>query len=145
MPAYSFVDVNATIAGPGGVISMGNGSGAAEEGISIDMEEDKDRMTTGADGTVMHSLHAGKAGSMTFRLLKTSPVNAQLQVMYDLQTTSSALWGANVILVSNIATGDTISGRAAAFRRQSPITYAKDGNINEWAFNVGAVDRILGA
>ena len=145
MVAYSFEDVNATIVGPGGAITLGNGSGAAEEGITIDMEEDKDRMTIGADGSVMHSLHAGKAGTMTFRILKTSPTNALLQAMYDLQTTSSALWGINVIMVSNIANGDNVAGRSVAFRRQSPLVYAKDGNINEWPFNAGMIDRILGA
>jgi len=144
MTAYSFVDVQATLSGPGGVISLGAGAGNADEGITIDMEEDKDRMQGGADGTVMHSLHAGKMGTMTVRLLKTSPTNARLQQMYDLQTTSSALWGINVIVVSNTALGDVTSGRAAAFRRQAPNTYAKDGNIMEWGFNVGYIDRILG-
>ncbi len=32
-------------------------------------------MTVGADGEVMHSLHAGKSGTITVTLLKTSPVN----------------------------------------------------------------------
>jgi len=145
MAAYSFVDTVATIAGPGGVISLGAGSGAAEEGITIDQAEDKDRMTVGADGTVMHSLHADKSGTFTVRLLKTSPVNAQLQAMYDIQTTSSALWGINVIALSQLSMGDNVTGRAAAFRKQSPLTYAKDATMNEWAFNVGLIDRILGA
>lgn len=142
--AYSFVDVSATLIGPGGVISFGNGSGAAEEGITIEQAEDKDTMTIGADGTPMHSLHAGKQGTITVRLLKTSPVNAQMQAMYDLQQLSSAAWGQNIILVSHVASGDVTSGRSAAFRRSPTLTYAKDGGINEWSFNVGLIDRVFG-
>jgi hypothetical protein len=36
------------------------------------MTEAKNTMTVGADGEVMHSLHAGKSGTITVTLLKTS-------------------------------------------------------------------------
>lgn len=143
--AYSFMDVAGTITGPGGVISFGFGDGTAEEGITIERAEDTDTMAVGADGTVMHSLHAGKHGTITVRVLKTSPVNSQLQAMYDFQRLTSATWGQNVISVSHIASGDQHTGRSVAFRRDAPSTYAKDGNINEWGFNVGMIDRILGS
>lgn len=145
MAAYSFADVNATITGPGGIISLGSGSGIAEEGITVEMEEDKDRLVVGADGTPMHSLHAGKQGTVAVRIQKTSPTNALLQAMYDFQSLSSANWGSNVLLISNPATGDVTSCRSVAFRRQAPLTYAKDANINEWGFNAGLIDRVLGA
>jgi hypothetical protein len=145
MTAYSFSDVNATIVGPGGIVSLGNGAAPAEEGITIDMEEDKDRMVVGADGTPMHTLHAGKQGMATIRLLKQSPANALLQAMYDIQTLSSATWGINTLVVSNTAAGDIITCRSVAFRRQAPITYAKDANVNEWQFHCGAIDRVLGS
>lgn len=144
MTTYSFVDVQATLVGPGGVIPLGYGAAVAEEGISIEQEEDKDRMVVGADGTPMHTLHAGKQGTATIRLLKQSPTNALLQAMYDFQTLSSANWGINILVISNVASGDIVSCRAVAFRRQSPLTYAKDANVNEWAFNVGMIDRVLG-
>ncbi len=35
----------------------------------------KNTMTIGADGEVMHSLHADKSGTVTVNLLKTSPTN----------------------------------------------------------------------
>lgn len=49
-------------------------------------------MTVGADGEVMHSLHAGKSGTITVTLLKTSPVNKKLSLMYNAQSQSSATW-----------------------------------------------------
>jgi hypothetical protein len=143
--AYSFADVSMTLVGPGGIVSLGYGSATAEEGITIEQAEDKDTMTVGADGEVMHSLHAGKHGAMTVRLLKTSPANALLQAMYDFQTLSSASWGLNVLVVTHVASGDTTSGRSAAFRRSPNLTYAKDGGINEWGFNVGKIDKVLGS
>jgi hypothetical protein len=143
--AYSFVDVNATLVGPGGVVSLGNGSGAAEEGITIEQAEDKDTMTIGADGTPMHSLHAGKQGTVTIRLLKTSPSNQLLQLMYDFQQLSSAVWGQNVLVITQVASGDVTSCRSVAFRRSPTLTYAKDGGTQEWGFNAGLIDRALGS
>jgi hypothetical protein len=144
MRAYSFLDVQASITGPGGSFNLGNGAGNAEEGITTEMTEDKNTMTTGADGTPMHSLHAGKGGTVTVRLLKTSPVNAQLQAMYDLQSTTSAMWGQNIISINNSASGDNVGCRAVAFKKVPNNTYAKDGGTNEWVFDAGFIDSILG-
>lgn len=144
MSTYSFQDVTATITGVGGSFSLASGSGAAEEGISIEYAEDKDAMTIGADGTAMHSLHAGKGGTVTVRILKTSPVNSQLSIMYNAQTVSSTLHGNNVISVRNSANGDTILCRSVAFKKFPNMSYAKDGGTVEWAFNVGMIDTILG-
>ena len=143
--AYSFADVVCTLTGPGGIASLGYGSATAEEGITIEQAEDKDGMLIGADGEVMHSLHAGNHGTMTIRLLKTSPYNAVLQGMYDFQKLSSANWGQNILVVAHVASGDTTSGRSAAFRRPPNLTYGKEGGVNEWSFNVGKIDRILGS
>ena len=60
---YSFMDVSATIAGVGGVVDLGYGASVAEEGISIVQTEDRNLMTVGADGEVMHTLRAGKSGT----------------------------------------------------------------------------------
>jgi hypothetical protein len=144
MATYSFLDVVASITGPGGTFSLGNGAGPSEEGITIDMVEAKNTMTIGADGSVMHSLHAGKGGTVTVRYLKTTPANAQLQAMYDLQTTSSALHGINVIVVANPVSGDVTTCRNCAFQKKTALTYAKDGGTNEWVFDAGQVDTVLG-
>jgi hypothetical protein len=142
--AYSFLDVFATLSGPGGIVSLGSGSGAAEEGITIEPIEDKETMTIGADGTPMHSLHAGRHGNLTIRLLKTSNSNALLQVMFDFQQVSSAFWGQNVLVVTHITSADVITATSCAFRRPPTITYAKDGGIMEWGFSAGFIDRFLG-
>jgi hypothetical protein len=144
MATYSFIDVAASIVGPGGSFSLGYGSGNSEEGISIAMVEDKNTMTIGADGSVMHSLHAGNGGTVTIRFLKTSPTNQQLSVMLDLQRVSSALWGNNTIVISDPARGDQISCRQCAFVRWPNVNYAKDGGTQEWTFHAGTIDGILG-
>lgn len=144
MSTYSFLNVNATITGPGGSFSLGSGSGDAKEGISTDMVDDKDRMDVGADGSIMHSLRASNAGRITVRLLKTSPVNAQLSALYNFQRLSSATWGNNVLVVSDVVRGDVVTGTQMAFTRQAPITWAEDANFNEWNFAGNVVD-VLGA
>lgn len=144
MATYSFIDVAASIVGPGGSFSLGYGSGNSEEGISIAMQEDKNTMTIGADGSVMHSLHAGNGGTVTLRFLKTSPTNQMLSVMLDLQRVSSALWGSNTIVISDPARGDQISCTNCAFIRWPNVNYAKDGGVQEWAFHSGQINGVLG-
>ncbi|GAB7212501.1 hypothetical protein OS31_40110 [Dickeya oryzae] len=80
MPTYSFMDVTATLVGPTGSIDLGYGSANSDEGITVTMAEAKNTMTIGADGEVMHSLHAGKAGTVTINLQKTSPVNKKAEL-----------------------------------------------------------------
>lgn len=142
---YSFTDVQASITGPGGVISIGNDAGSAEEGITTEMVEDKDMMQVGADGFVQHNLHAGNAARWTFRLLKTSPVNGLLQALYNFQKQSAATWGQNVITLSDIARGDVKTLSGAAFARQPRNAYAKDGPALEWEFLGGVDDSLLGS
>lgn len=141
---FSFLDCLSAITGPGGAINLGAGAAVAEEGITIEREEDKSTLVVGADGTPMHSLHAGNAGTVNVRLLKTSPVNAMLEAMYNFQRLSSALWGINVVTTSNFVTGDIITCTFVAFRRHPNITYAKEGGMNEWTFAAGSIDAILG-
>lgn len=145
MSTYSFIDVQATLVGPTGIVQLGYGAGTAEEGISIDMAGDKNTMIIGADGEGMHSLHADKSGTITVRLLKTSPTNAKLMAMYDAQAMSSALWGNNLITVVNPVSGDGTVARSCAFKKKPSMAYKKDGDILEWVFDSIKIDTVLGA
>jgi len=144
MSTYSFIDVTASIKGPGGAFNLGYGEACAEEGITISMVADKNTMTVGADGEGMHSLHAGKAGTVTLRYLKTAPINAKLMALYDAQQMSSSLWGKNLITIRNTASGDTTTARSCAFKKKPDLKYAQDGDIVEWVFDAIKIDSILG-
>lgn len=144
MATYSFMDVVATITGAAGFIDLGYGSSNSEEGITIAMAGDKNTMTIGADGEGMHSLHADKSGTITVRLLKTSPKNAQLMAAYDLQTASPTLHGQNVIAVSMPRVGELHTARSVAFKKKPDMTLAKDGGIVEWVFDALKIDSIHG-
>jgi len=144
MKAYSFLDTSASIVGPGGVVNIGAGAANAEEGITIENVEDKNVMTIGADGQGQHSLVASDACTVTLRLLKTSPVNQQLMIMYDLQSASSALWGQNVIKCDNTALGDVNVIQACAFKKAPALNYAKEGGMIEWVFDGISRASILG-
>jgi len=141
---YSFMDVTASIVSPTGNFNLGYGAGNSEEGITVTMQENKNTMTLGADGSWMHSLHAGNGGTVTCRFLKTSPTNTALMAMYDSQRISSALWGQNTIMISDPARGDTIVCNGAAFQRQPNVAYAKDGGVMEWVFDCGVITTVLG-
>jgi hypothetical protein len=144
MSTYSFLDCVAAINGPGGSFSLGNGAGNSEEGITVAMGEDKNTMTIGADGSGMHSLHAGKSGTVTIRLLKTSPTNKKLMEMYNYQTSSSANHGQNNISVRNPVRGDSATCREAAFKKMPDFVNAKDGGTVEWSFDTVYIDEKLG-
>ena len=144
MATYSFQDTNFTITGFGGSISLGSGSGSAEEGITIESVEDKNIMTTGADGFTQHSLVESRAATATVRLLKTSPVNATLQQMYNLQTASALTHGKNVVTGRDTARGDLIVLTNVAFAKEPTITYAKEAGMIEWLFHCGVKIQVLG-
>ena len=144
MSTFSFFDVSASLTGPTGSIDLGYGSANSEEGITVVMAEAKNTMTVGADGEVMHSLHAGKSGTITVTLLKTSPVNKKLSLMYNAQSQSSATWGNNVIVVRNKVSGDISTARSCAFQKQPDHANAKVGNTVSWVFDCGKIDQLLG-
>jgi hypothetical protein len=148
---YSFVDNMCAISGPNGAFSLGAGAGNAEGGISVVMTEDKSTMTIGADGAVMHSLHAGKSATVTVRLLKTSPTNALLSTMYGLDTNTqgnpqgTANHGQNQISIRDLQRNDVIICQQCAFAKFADETYAKEGGEMTWTFHAGVVDFILGS
>ena len=144
MATYSFLDIQASLVGVGGSINLGAGAAIAEEGITIESTGDKNAMTIGADGAGMHSLLADNSGTVTVRLLKTSPVNAQLQTMYNVQTLSAATHGKNVITIRDSARGDAIVCTGVAFKKAPNISYAKEGGTVEWGFDAITITRILG-
>ena len=144
MATYSFKDVTASLVGVGGSINLGNGAAIAEEGITIEPTGDKNVMTIGADGAGMHSLLADESSTITVRLLKTSPTNAQLQLMYNVQTQSSIAHGKNVLTVRDIARGDAIFLQGVAFAKAPNIEYAKEGGTVEWTFHAIKTVRTLG-
>lgn len=145
MTTYSFLDVHAALAGPGGIINLASGAGAAEEGITCEFTEDTGKLVVGADGSPMQTLNASKAGKITVRLLKTSPVNQLLQNLYNFQRLSSVNWGKNVLTLRDIARGDVYGAQFVAFVKPPANTYGKDAGMLEWEFLAGLMDVALGA
>ncbi|MBO0737216.1 MAG: DUF3277 family protein [Alphaproteobacteria bacterium] len=143
---YSFMDVTAVLYGPGvnGLTIGGPHSASAEEGVTVTLSEETNTQTIGADGSVMNSLHASRAGTATFRLLKTSPVNQGLMRVYNYQRTQSNIWGLNTIVIRDVAREDLYTCQGCAFVRFPTNAYAKLGNTLEWEFHVSVVDASLG-
>ena len=144
MSTYSFQQVVASIVGPGGNINVGAGAGISADGITIETVGQKNNMITGADNSGTHSLISVDASTTTIRILKTSPTNAQLMNMYQLQKLSSATWGANLITLRDSARGDLAILAKAAFQNPPNLTYATEAGFNEWIFDVLDTTIILG-
>ncbi|MGK3134876.1 phage protein [Pantoea trifolii] len=144
MATYSFMDVTASLTGPSGALDLGYGSAVAEEGIVVAMDEATNTKTIGADGEGMHSLHAGKGGIVTVNLLKTSPLNKKLSIMYTAQKLSSSLWGNNVIVVRNSVSGDLVTARGCAFQKLPDFSNPKVAGTVSWIFDCIKIDELLG-
>lgn len=138
------MDTHCTLTSADAVIDVGYGAGVAEEGITFGMAGDKNTMTIGADGEGMHSLHADNSGQVTIRLLKTSPTNAKLMNLYNLQKVDTRKWGKNTITMNNSASGDNATATKSAFKKVPDLANAKDGSIVEWIFDSIKVDMKLG-
>ena len=154
MSAYSFLNVQASILGPGinativgtpnpGGAQIGSGAGSAKEGISHAFSEGKQTVTTGSDGSIMTSLHATQTGKITIRLLKTSPLNAVLNQAYNFQRSSAANWAQNVIRIVDKVRGDVLSGVQMGFEKHPDNMWGEDGNTLEWVFE-GLTRELLG-
>lgn len=144
MAAYSFLNIVAAIAGPGAAFNLGAGAAVAEEGITIAPNEDKNAMVIGADGKGQHTLIASNGGLITMRFLKTSPTNGFLQLAYDLQSASSALWGQNLITVADTARLELTTCQSCAFKKKPELVYDKAGPMIEWTFDSLAINSVLG-
>ena len=142
---YSFLDVSATLIGPGGAISLGAGAAVAEEGISIVSNSDIGGMHIGADGSGIHSLYADKSGTITVRFLKNSPTNQLLSQMYAFQTSTGAAYGQNTLAINDKSRGDVIVATQCSFKKAPDITYAKEADMIAWEFNAIRIERTLGA
>jgi hypothetical protein len=136
--AYSFLDIMASVSGPGGNFDLKGGN--AEEGITIARANAKNVMTPGADGSVMHSLRGEDSGTATVTVLKTSPLNSMLANLYNAQKDSSTTWGKNIISIRDMANGDDITLSGCAFQTVPDLNYATEGGTNAWVFDVGRID-----
>ena len=144
--AYSFLDVQAAISGPGGNFPLsGDRVGIAQEGITITPTGDKNVMTIGADGAAMHSLIADCSGTITVTLLRTSPVNRLLQNLYNTQSKSSASWGRNTVTIRDIARGDTVTCQEVAFSKAPDKVFAQEGGTYQWTFHAGKIESQIGS
>lgn len=144
MSSYSFLNIVASISGPGGSINLGSGAGTAEEGITVEPVNDKSTMMSGADGSGVHSLRADNSRTVKITLLKTSPVNAQLMNMFNFQTQSSATHGRNMIAIRDVARGDSITLEKVAFKRCPNIEFKVEAGTNEWLFDAIDSSTVLG-
>jgi hypothetical protein len=139
---YSFLDVVASITGPGGSFALSEG-GVANEGITI---ETNDRVSTvwGADGEWMHSLHAAKGGRVTIRVLRTGKANNDLSRLFAYDMSSSSATGRNILSIRDVQRGDNWTIQGAALMKLPTNTYGTEGGTVEWTFMCGAIDGVFG-
>lgn len=145
MSTYSFLDTACSLASDDANIDLGYGAGVAEEGITFSMAGDKNTMVIGADGEGMHNLHCDNSGQVTIRLLKTSPANAKLSNLYNLQKSSTKKWGKNTITMNHAGSGDNGTAFKCAFKKCPDLANAKTGSLVEWTFDAIKIDIKLGA
>lgn len=141
---YSFLEVLAGLVGPGGAVPLASGSGADQEGITIDSSAEISTMQVGADGFGQHSLGADRSGHIVVRLLRMSPVNAVLMGMYNFQTASAGNHGQNIITITDKIKGDVVTCEQVAFTKAPTMNFGKEAGTVEWQFAAVRITRALG-
>lgn len=145
MGTYTFLEVYGTLVGPGVATNIASDAAPAKEGISTAYSEAKNTATTGADGSLMQSMHATQTGKFTIRLLKTSPVNAVLNAAYNFQRQPpGSNWGQNTLRIVDKVRGDVETLSQAAFSKHADNAYGEDGNVLTWEFE-GIRSVVLGS
>ncbi len=139
---YSFLDVTASVQGPGGGYMISEG-GVANGGITI---ETNDRVTTvwGCDGEFMHSLHAARGGRVTVRCMRTGRANADLSKTFNFDSQSSANTGRNTITIQDHQRGDNWTIEGAAIVKIPTNAYGTEGGEVEWVFQAGIITGWFG-
>lgn len=145
MSTYSFLDTAVTLTCADATLDLGYGAAVAAEGVEFAMGEDKNVMTMGADGEGMHTLICSNAGQVILRLLKTSPLNAKLSDLYNLQKSNTKKWGRNVISFTHAGSGDSGTAAKCAFKKRPALKYAKDADVVEWSFDSIKLEAKQGA
>lgn len=145
MKTYSFLDVNCAIAGPGLVANLSAGVGMADEGISFAFNGNINTTTIGADGEGMNTLRSDRSGTVTVRLLKSSPTNQILSAALAFQRTSSAAHGQNTITLFDRNKGDVVTAEGVAFNKVPDLNFGKEAQIIEWQFSAVKISPTLGS
>lgn len=128
----------------GNMLDFSAGNGVAEEGMTIEWDEDKVSITRGADGDWMYNLHAASGGIFTIRALRTSPLNYYLSNIYTKTTAGGATVGTGIITGGDVQRGESFNCVGCQIRRHSAFTSAKEGPGLEWVFLVGKLSAKLG-
>lgn len=145
MKTYSFLDIQCAIAGPGLAISLSAGAGVSDEGISFAFTGNINTTTIGADGEGMNTLRADRSGTVTVRLLKSSPTNQLLSAALAFQRTSSAAHGQNTITLVDRNKGDVVTAEGVAFNKVPDLEFGKEAQIIEWTFDALKISPNLGS
>ncbi len=133
---YSFGDSEVTIDGPGGSFRLG---ADPTESITI-RDSDTYESKSGADGFI-ERIHKAGATYITVKLLKTSPVNALLSQLHQVNRQSTANWGRNTIKIVRLGK-DVTTCEALAFANYDGPSSDHGGQI-WWEF-IGSRDACHG-
>lgn len=136
--AYSWNDVVITIAGPGGVLTIGKGTGGADGGVKITQLSDVNVFEQGLGDTGMHHKQETSAKTIEINMLAGSDENLTLRTMYNVQKAGdSAVWGVNVITIKTRLPGSTIGVyNECAFRSLPEVSLANQAAPLVWTFDV---------
>jgi hypothetical protein len=89
-------------------------------------------------------MSAAENGTVTVRYLKTSRQNQALQAAYNATRLSPTTWAGLVISLNDTNSGDSVTATDCAFKKNTGLTYATKGGMNEWVFTAIKINIILG-
>jgi len=140
MKAYSFLDTFVNV----NLVPL-SGWADGDDVIKITRRADAATDKMGADGKMALALNADRSGEITIKLMQTSPSNAYLNGLANLQAAGPKRFVPVVITFQDSYRQDMGAGALGYIKKLPDVSRGAGIATQEWTFVVERLDLILGA
>jgi hypothetical protein len=126
------------------VLDVCNGLSPGDDVIELEREEDAVHTEVGADGKMVVSLNTNKSGTITVKCSQTSPNNAKLLAIADLQAGGPATFVPCSVGFQDPNRQDVAGGMAGVIVKLPKMVRGVNASQNDWKIKVEDLSMILG-
>lgn len=139
--SYTLAYVNCSYSAYGGA-AFDLKKGLAEDGITINMDEDFGERTMGADGSTLWSEYMTSSGTIDIVVMANSPAYAFFATLQAAQR-ASGIKGRDTLSINNPDFNESITASNCAILRISGEKYDKRGNTTRTiTISAGSITRV---
>jgi hypothetical protein len=114
------------------------------EFCTVEYETDAFSDVCGTDGEVTRSKSNDRRATVTLRLMQTSPSNALLSALFNLDANSPGGAGVGPFLLANGLTGTKLAGEKCWIAKPPPSKWDRTPTEREWKVRVASLGGLEG-